>query len=133
AGAAARARALGGAVPPAAVAPRVTHAAPDVCDRLPHAMVGGIDLSGRWHADGEDVVVTHVGASVTGIAVYDEGGTATYTGCFDGHTFYMEYTNAVDDGYAELVLSADGATLHGYWYSYEDDGRHHDWTLTRVR
>jgi len=62
-----------------------------------------------------------------------EGGAGSYDGCFDAatRTFYMEYTNAVDDGYGQL--SADGTTLSGSWYSYEDDGAHHAWTLARAR
>jgi hypothetical protein len=103
---------------------------PRLCDSMAHVKVG--DLGGGWANDGEFVVLTHVGSSVTGIAFYEEGGTASYTGCFDGHTFYLDYSNAVDAGYGQLTVSGDGQTLSGYWYSYNDNGNHHSWTLTRV-
>lgn len=102
---------------------------PQICDTLPHTQIG--NLSGTWSNDGESVTLTHVGSTVTGIASYTEGGSATYTGCFDGTTFYLGYSNEVDDGYAELTLSADGNTLQGFWYSYEDNSGHHSWTLQR--
>lgn len=103
---------------------------PQICDTLPQVQIG--DLSGAWANDGETVNITQVGASVTGIAFYSEGGSATYTGCFDGTTFYLAYNNAVDDGYGQLTLSADGNTLQGFWYSYENNDGQHDWTLQRV-
>jgi hypothetical protein len=103
---------------------------PQICDTLPQQQVG--DLSGDWANDGETVTITQVGTSVTGIAFYSEGGSATYTGCFDGTTFYLAYTNAVDDGYGQLTLSVDGSTLQGFWYSYESNDGQHSWTLQRV-
>jgi hypothetical protein len=131
---AALAAALIGAVLTTAVVPLVAYAdTPKICDSLPHEVIGGIDLSGQWTNDGETVAITQVGSSVSGIAMYTEGGSATYTGCIDGgtRTFYLSYNNAVDDGYAQLTLSADGGTLSGYWVSYEDNSGNHSWTLTR--
>src|SRR5262249_55285931 len=112
---AALALALAGAMLTAAL-PRAAHPAPTLFDHLPHEMVTGLDLSGRWRNEGEEVVLTHVGSSVTGIAFYTEGGTGSYEGCFDPatRTFYMEYENAVDDGYGQLTLSVDGTMLNGY-------------------
>ena len=123
---------VGGGLTTQLVASGVAHAdTPTICDSLPHVQLG--DLSGVWGNDGEVVTLTQVGSSVTGIAAYTEGGTATYTGCFDGATFYLSYTNAVDAGYGQLTLSADGTTLQGYWSSAEDSSGPHSWTLQRLR
>jgi hypothetical protein len=113
-------------------APTTTYAdTPTICDSVPHVMVGGIDLSGRWNSNYGVVVLTQVGSSISGTIAYTNGNAGTYTGCFDGQTLYFGYDSGTDSGTAAMTYGRNGCTLTGSYQSAYDSTNYGSYTMSR--